>query len=76
MTTLKNMLDTMRITAGQLYSHDATGFDQRRKSGFGRFFDSTDVARLRPFETTRLLEGVTAFVSPAPVPICESSSER
>src|SRR5215471_2363860 len=58
LTTVRSMLDTMRITARSLYSHDATGFDQRRKSGFGRFFDSTDGARLRPFETTRLLEGV------------------
>jgi hypothetical protein len=58
LTSLKTMLDTMRITARPLYSQDATGFDQRRKSGFGRFFDSTDVAHLHPFEATRLLEEV------------------
>ncbi|HEY7394834.1 MAG TPA: carboxypeptidase-like regulatory domain-containing protein, partial [Gemmatimonadaceae bacterium] len=56
MTTLRKMLDTMRITASRLYSRDANGFERRRRAGFGTFFDSTDVERYRPFETTRLVE--------------------
>jgi CarboxypepD_reg-like domain/Carboxypeptidase regulatory-like domain len=56
LTTVRTMLDTMRITAA--YSNAALGFDQRRRSGLGRFLDSTDVERRRPFETTRLLEDV------------------
>jgi hypothetical protein len=56
LTTLRSMLDTMRITASRLYSRDASGFERRRRAGFGTFFDSADVTRFRPFETTRLLE--------------------
>ena len=58
MTSLRTMLDTIRVTARRLYSRDASGFEHRRTSGFGRFFDSTDVERLRPFETTRILQGI------------------
>lgn len=59
MTTLRRMLDTMRITASRVYSRDANGFERRRKAGFGTFFDSTDVERFRPFETTRLVQRVS-----------------
>jgi len=56
LTVLQKMLDTMRVKAGRLYSRDASGFERRRRSGFGTFFDSTDVKRYHPFETTRLVE--------------------
>jgi hypothetical protein len=56
LTTLRKMLDTMRVTASRLYSRDASGFERRRRSGFGTFFDSADVKRYHPFETTRLVE--------------------
>jgi len=56
LTTVRRMLDTMRVTASRLYYADANGFERRRRSGFGTFFDSTDVKRYHPFETTRLVE--------------------
>jgi hypothetical protein len=56
LTTLRRMLDTMRVTASRVYSRDASGFERRRRAGFGTFFDSTDVERFQPFETTRLVQ--------------------
>jgi hypothetical protein len=53
---VRNMLDTMRVTASRLYYRDANGFERRRRAGFGTFFDSTDVKRFHPFEVTRLIE--------------------
>ena len=58
LTNLRSVLDTMRITAKQVYARDGSGFERRRKSGFGKFLDTTDVQRYRPFETTHLLEQV------------------
>jgi hypothetical protein len=55
LTNLKTVLDTIRVTASRVYSADKIGFEQRRKSGFGSYFDTTDVARVRPHEVTRLL---------------------
>jgi len=56
LTTLRKMLDTMRVTASRLFSRDVNGFERRRRAGFGTFFDSADVERYHPFETTRLVE--------------------
>ena len=57
MTSLKKVLDTIRVTASRVYSA-GTGFEQRRKSGFGNYIDAKDVERIRPFEVTRLLRSL------------------
>jgi hypothetical protein len=61
LTSLKTMLDTMRVTASRLYSAGTNGFEQRRKSGFGSYFDAADVERSRPFEVTRLLRSLNGI---------------
>ncbi len=58
LTSLKTVLDTIRVTASRIYSADRIGFEQRRKSGFGSYFDSTDVQRARPFEVTKLFQSM------------------
>ena len=58
LTNLKTVLDTIRVTASRIYSADRIGFEQRRKSGFGSYFDSSDVQRARPFEVTKLLNSM------------------
>jgi hypothetical protein len=58
LSTLKSVLDTIRITATRVYSADSRGFERRRKTGFGRFFGPEDVDRLRPLYTTSLLNYV------------------
>jgi hypothetical protein len=58
LTSLKTVLDTIRVTASRIYSADRIGFEQRRKSGFGTYFDSADVQRARPFEVTKLFQSM------------------
>src|SRR5262249_9763513 len=56
LTSLKIMLDTMRVKASRLYSAD--GFEERRKRGFGVFFYSAEVNRIHAFEATALLKTI------------------
>ena len=51
LTSLKSVLDTVRITAGR----DPTGFERRRSAGIGQFITAADVARENPARTTQLL---------------------
>jgi hypothetical protein len=57
--TLRNVLDTVRVTASRIFSADRNGFDQRRRSlAHGKFFDQGDVDRLRPGSIAQLLHRV------------------
>ncbi|MEO8193005.1 MAG: carboxypeptidase regulatory-like domain-containing protein [Gemmatimonadales bacterium] len=62
LSTLKAVLDTVRISASRIrYDRDRNGFQQRRRSGFGRYLTQQDVARWRPIDTSdlfRLVPGV------------------
>lgn len=51
LTSLRGLLDTVRIVAGA----DPTGFDRRRLAGMGQFITAADVEREDPAETSRLL---------------------
>lgn len=51
LTSLKSVLDTIRVTAGR----DETGFDRRRSSKLGQFITAADVERENPVNTTNLL---------------------
>jgi hypothetical protein len=51
LTSLKSVLDTIRITGGR----DPTGFERRRSAGIGQFITAADVARENPARTTQLL---------------------
>jgi hypothetical protein len=57
MAATKNVLDTVRT-----YALDASGFEQRRKAGWGRFLDADDIQRKRAFDVgdiVRSIPGVT-----------------
>src|SRR6185503_14892991 len=51
------MMDTVRVVGARV-DRDRSGFASRRRGGgiSGQFFDAEDVARLRPYELTRLLQ--------------------
>jgi hypothetical protein len=55
--TMKAMLDTVRITASRM-RNSLTGFDDRRRSAFGRYVTPEDVARRQPFGTSDLFRNV------------------
>lgn len=59
LSTLRSVLDTVKVFASRVYSTDRSGFERRRRaSAAGRFFDQNDVLRLRPTDITRLLDRV------------------
>jgi hypothetical protein len=51
LTSLKSVLDTIRITGGR----DPTGFELRRSTRIGQFITAADVERENPARTTQLL---------------------
>ena len=56
LSTLTAVLDTVRISATRRYNRDRNGFEQRRRSGMGRFLGEAELAR-QPFLTTSDLIG-------------------
>jgi hypothetical protein len=61
LSTLKAMLDTVKITASHLRGLDATGFAGRRRSGVGRYLSAADIARRPAIVTSdifRTLSGI------------------
>ena len=55
LSTLKSVLDTVRVHATTLYARDRNGFQQRRRSGLGRYITPDDIARRRPIYLSDLL---------------------
>lgn len=49
-------LDTVRITALREIAMQRIGFDERKKRGFGRFFDPEDLRRRSPLRLNNILE--------------------
>jgi hypothetical protein len=52
LSTLKAVLDTVKIVAMRLKSRDRTGFQDRRRSGPGLYLTSEDIARRNPIVTS------------------------
>jgi hypothetical protein len=50
----RNTLDTVRTYA----SLDATGFEARRKAGWGRYFDADDIRRIHASDVNDIVRGV------------------
>ena len=59
LATLKSVLDTVKVTAKRLYNRDRAGFDERRRTGHGRYFTADEVARRNPLNTTDLFRMVS-----------------
>ena len=58
LTTVKRVMDTIKVVAQRVYSTDAMGFERRRRRGGGTFFDSDDARRRASFSVTQLLQEV------------------
>jgi hypothetical protein len=58
--TMKSVLDTVRVTASRL-TQRSTGFEDRRRSGFGRFLTQEDVVRRQPLVTSDLFQSVAGL---------------
>jgi hypothetical protein len=61
LSTLKAVLDTVKVMASRLKSGDRTGFAERRRSGAGHYLTSEDIARWNPINTSdlfRMIPGV------------------
>jgi hypothetical protein len=58
LTTVKNMLDTVRVRGTRVYDADRNGFQHRKKFGLGHFFDEADVNTMHPIETSDLFSRI------------------
>jgi hypothetical protein len=61
LTSVKSLLDTVRINAGRVYSVDATGFDHRKKTGVGSYITAEEIERLHPASLASLLQARSAI---------------
>jgi hypothetical protein len=58
LSTMPAELDTVKITASHLQDRNLSGFEDRRRSGVGRYLTAEDVARQRPLVTSDLFRFV------------------
>ena len=58
MTSIKALLDTIRVTGTRVYNADMNGFEMRRRGGMGRYISREDIDRRRPYDFTSLLYSV------------------
>ena len=56
LSTLRAVLDTVKIVAARVRGRDITGFLQRSRSGAGRYITSEEIARRRPIVTSDLFQ--------------------
>lgn len=66
LTNVQAFLDTIRVSAQRVFSRDVTGFEQRKRTGFGRYIDRAEIDRQRPFRTTDLIRMMpSVYVEPS-----------
>ena len=58
--TMKSVLDTVRVTASRL-TRESRGFEERRRSGFGRYLTQEDVLRRQPLVVSDLFHRVAGL---------------
>jgi hypothetical protein len=58
LTTLRAVLDTVKVNASRLSARQQAEFDRRRRSGFGRYITAEDIARRRPAFTSDLFRSM------------------
>ena len=54
LSTLKAVLDTVKVNATHLYNRDRNGFQRRRQSGIGRYLGPQEIERMHPIATSDL----------------------
>jgi hypothetical protein len=59
LTAVSRVLDTIQVLGRRVYDADRSGFERRRRMGFGRFFDENDIRRRRPFDVLSLVRQVS-----------------
>ena len=62
MTTIKAMLDTIKVIGERVYNADVNGFEMRRRGGMGRYISREDIDRRQPYEFTNLLYGIPGML--------------
>lgn len=62
LSTLRAVLDTVRITAARVRGRDISGFVERSRSGIGRYFMEEDISRRKPLVTSDLFRMVPGVV--------------
>jgi hypothetical protein len=58
LSTFKAVLDTVRIKAAQLTELYRNGFEERRRTGQGRYLTQIDIERRNPVSMTQLLRAI------------------
>lgn|GEM_PF-364944 len=59
LSTFQAVLDTMRVRASTAVNPDMAGFEQRRRSGLGRFLTLRDIETRLVFETSEVFRSVS-----------------
>ena len=58
LATFQSVLDTMKVSADRTVNTNLIGFQERRRSGVGRFLTPSDVAARMPMATSELFRSV------------------
>ncbi len=58
LTTIKAVLDTMKVVASRALNLNLLGFQERRRQGNGRFLSITDLARRQVYATTDIFRNM------------------
>ena len=58
LTSVKRVLDTIRVMGQRVYSMDSNGFLRRQRAGSGHFVDEETVRRRRPLDVLELLRSI------------------
>jgi hypothetical protein len=57
MSSVKSLLDTVRVTTGRVFNADLNGFEQRRRTGIGHYITADEIDRAHPVQFTNLMQG-------------------
>jgi hypothetical protein len=58
LSTMRAVLDTVKVSATRLSDRQQAEFDRRRHSGFGRYLTADDIARRQPIYTSDLFRSM------------------
>lgn len=61
LSTLKSVLDTVKVKAARLSTRDKTGFEDRRHNGPGRYMTSSVIAKRSPTFISDIFRGISGI---------------
>jgi len=61
LTSLRKVMDTIHIVSTRIFGRDSRGFEQRKRSGMGYYYDRQWIAQHRPFDLIQLLQRVPSI---------------